>query len=235
MYVKIPLRLSGLDLRNDTRRVPEDLADLFFTSHGAISLAAVYTQDADPLGAAEDAARRVAKMLPGVRAAEVFDELVTITDIAHRCAVAAEAVRLWAGGKRRQNGRPFPAPRQVIGTSGSKSMSLYAWRDVVIWVRDSVGLDPDEGVTYLVDSQMHELNEALRRAEHWTSSWTQTAPNGGESATAATGSSAGIEATLYPVAHLTWRAEAGTVRVTNLNAARDAEALSSVPAALLHR
>lgn len=233
MYVKIPLRLSGLDLRVDTHRVPEDLADLFFTSHGAISLAAVYTQDADPLGAAEDAARRIAKALPGVRAAEVFDELVTVTDIAHRCAVAAEAVRLWASGKRRQNVRPFPAPRQVIGTSGSKSMSLYAWRDVVSWVRDSVGLDPDEGVTYLMDSQMHELNESLRRAERWTSSWTQTAPNGGESAAA--GGSAGVEAVLYPAAPLTWRVEAGTVRVTNLDAVRDVDVLASVPASLLLR
>jgi len=168
MYVKIALRLHGFDLRVDGAAVPEDLDEVFLTSHGAITLAVVYTHDADPLGTAEDAARRIAKCLPGARAVEVHDELVTTADIAHRCAVAAEAVRLWASGKRRHQVRPFPAPRQVIGTSGGKSMNLYAWREVLSWVREVIGLDPDEDVTYPTDEQILELNQHLHRAAAWT-------------------------------------------------------------------
>ncbi|MCW2608437.1 MAG: hypothetical protein JWO60_3130 [Frankiales bacterium] len=168
MYTKIPLRVKGFDLRVDAAAVPEDLDEVFLTSHGAITLAVVYTQDADPLGAAEDAARRIAKALPGARAIEVHDELATITDIAHRCAVAAEAVRLWASGKRRRDVQPFPGPRQVIGTSGGKSMNLYAWREVLRWVRTVIGIDPDEDVNYLGDEQILELNHALHRAAAWT-------------------------------------------------------------------
>lgn len=233
MYVKIPLRLHGLDLRSDSHRIPEDLGDIFFTSHGAISLANVYTEDADPLGAAEDAARRIAKLLPDVRAAEVFDELVTVPDIAYRCAVAPEAARLWAGGRRRQQLRPFPAPRQVIGTSGNKSMSLYAWREVVDWVRQSVGLDPDQDVAFLNDAQIHELNDTLRRAERWTVSWTQTAVNTAEPATRAAGDRHSTNGVPYPAAHLTWTLEGG--KVSNVGANLDRDAVGGVPPSLLHR
>ena len=168
MNFKIAMRLHGFDLRVDGEAVPEDLDEVFLTSHGALTLAILFTQDADPLGAAEDAARRIAKCLPGARAVEVHDELVTTADIAHRCSVAAEAVRLWANGRRRQHVRKFPAPRQVIGTSGAKSMNLYAWREVLIWTREVIGIDPDEDVDYLNDAQMLDLNQYLQHAAAWT-------------------------------------------------------------------
>ncbi|MGX7678281.1 hypothetical protein ACSMXN_05230 [Jatrophihabitans sp. DSM 45814] len=163
MYTKISLRLSGIDLRDPDAYslVPEELSDLGFEANGGVSSAVfVAEDDASPIGAALDAARCIAKHMRGVVVTEVYDELVSTADIAARCEVGAEAVRLWVTGQRRRASRPFPAPRQVVG-SGSKPMSLWAWRDVLAWTREVIGLDPDEDVTYLDDSQLAELNAEL--------------------------------------------------------------------------
>jgi hypothetical protein len=164
MTVKIPLRLRGLDLRDVDAyaRIGPDLADLSWEANGGVSLAVVYSDDRLPIAAAADWARRIVKLMPGVEVVEVHDELVSISDIAARAGVAAEAARLWAVGKRRASLRLFPSPRQVVGSaSHGKSMSLYAWREVVSWIRDVIGIDPDEGIEYLNDAQHAELNAEL--------------------------------------------------------------------------
>ena len=174
MTVKIPLRLRGLDLRdaNAYTHIAPDLAELSWEANGGVSLAVVYSDDQFPVAAAADWARRVAKLMPGVDVAEVHDELVSVSDIAARAGVAAEAARLWAAGKRRASLRQFPAPRQVVGRgSGGKSMSLYPWREVVSWIRDVIGIDPDEGIDYLNDAEHAYLNAELAAnaasAEAW--------------------------------------------------------------------
>jgi hypothetical protein len=102
------------------------------------------------------------KLMPGVSVAEAHDELVSMSDIATRASVAHEAVRLWATGKRRSSIRSFPIPRQVVGNgSGGKTMNLYAWREVVCWIREVLGTDPDEGIDYLSDTEYAHLNAEL--------------------------------------------------------------------------
>jgi hypothetical protein len=171
MTVKIALRLSGLDLREPSayeRLENLDLGDLFFEANDGVSLAVLFTDDVDPEWVVTDAARRIAKLLPGVTVAAVHDELVSTADIAARCTVAPEAVRLWAAGKRRSTLRRFPAPRQVVGAaSGGKTMSLWAWRDVLDWVREVIGIDPDEDVTYLDDTALACLNADLTSNRTW--------------------------------------------------------------------
>lgn len=173
MMVKIPLRLSGIDLREPSayERLDDlDLSDLFFEANDGVSLAVLFTNDPDPEWVATDAARRISKLLPGVSVAEVHDELVSTADIAARCAVAPESVRLWAAGKRRSRLRPFPAPRQVVGAaSGGKTMNLWAWRDVLGWVREVIGIDPDEDVAYLEDAALAQLNAELISNRAWVS------------------------------------------------------------------
>lgn len=164
MTVKIPLRLRGLDLRGADAyaRIDAELAELSWDANGGVSLAVVYSDGQHPVDVSADWARRIAKLMPDVDVAEVYDELVSISDIAARAGVAAEAARLWSTGKRRASVRPFPAPRQLVGSgSGGKSMSLYAWREVVSWIRDVIGIDPDEGIDYLDDTQLAYLNAEL--------------------------------------------------------------------------
>jgi hypothetical protein len=163
MTVKIPLRLRGIDLRDADAfdRIDPDLADLSWEANGGVSLAVLYSEDPFPVEEAADWARRIMKLIPGVNVADVHDELVSVSDIAWRAGVAPEAVRLWAAGRRRASLRPFPAPRQVVGSGSGKSMSLYAWREVVSWIRDVIGIDPDDGIDYLSDSQQANLNAEL--------------------------------------------------------------------------
>jgi hypothetical protein len=119
MSVKIPLRLQGIDLRDAEayERIPPELEELFWMANGAMSLAVVLSDDREAVAVAEAAefARHIAKHMSNVLA-EVYDELVSVSDIATRAGVAPEAVRLWATRKRRASLRPFPTPRQVVGT-----------------------------------------------------------------------------------------------------------------------
>jgi hypothetical protein len=166
MTVKIPLRLQGIDLRKSDAydRVDPELSELFWMSNGGVSLAVVFGDDGRPQAIADaaDYARRIAKLMPGVFVGAVHDELVSLADIAARTGVAHEAVRLWASGKRRTSLRPFPAPWQVVGSGpSSRTMALYAWREVVSWVREVLGTDPDEGIEYLDDHAIADLNSEL--------------------------------------------------------------------------
>jgi hypothetical protein len=176
MTVKIPLRLQGIDLRDMEAydRIDQELAELFWTSNGAVSLAILFSDAPAPVAAADavDWARRIAKLMPGVSVAEVHDELVSISDIALRVGVAHEAVRLWTVGKRRAALRPFPVPRQVVGSgSGGKTMNLYAWRDVVSWIREILDIDPDEGIDYLTDNELATLSAQIAAVRQELSEW----------------------------------------------------------------
>jgi hypothetical protein len=176
MTVKIPLRLQGIDLRDTEAydRIPPELEELFWMANGAVSLAVVFSDDREAAAIAEaaDWGRRIAKQMPGVLVAEAHDELVSVSDIAARADVAPEAVRLWAAHKRRASLRLFPSPRQVVGTgSGGKTMSLYAWREVLSWIREILGTDPDEGIEYLSDTQLAVLNADLAAIRAERSAW----------------------------------------------------------------
>ena len=112
MTVKIPLRLRGIDLRDAEAydRIDPELEELFWEANGGVSLAVVYS-DASAAAAAREAAdwaRRIAKLTPGVTVVDVYDELVSTSDIAARSGVAAEAVRLWAAWQA--TGRPDVIP-----------------------------------------------------------------------------------------------------------------------------
>ena len=164
MTVKIALRLRGLDLREVEayERIPPDLAELSFQASGAVSLAVIYTDSPSPVRDAVEWARMIGRLIPGVCVVGAQEELVSISDVAARCDVAAEAVRLWATGKRRASLRPFPAPRAVVGTgTGRKTSNIYAWPEVVSWVREVIGIDPDEGIAYLDSHQHAHLNVEL--------------------------------------------------------------------------
>lgn len=177
MTVKIPLVVRGLDLRDPSAldRIDEDLVELDWKSNGALTLAVVYSDATRgaAISEAADWARRIHKLMPGVRISGVHDELVSVSDIAARAGVAPEAARLWATGQRRASAaNPFPAPRQVVGTgSGGKSMSLYAWREVVTWVRSALGIDPDEGIEYLDDASLADLGADLAGARPPVGGW----------------------------------------------------------------
>jgi hypothetical protein len=70
------------------------------------------------------------------------EDLVSMTDIAHRAQRSREAVRLWAAGKRAAGG--FPAP--VWHSPGGER--FWSWAEVARWIRTTLNLaveaEPDE-------------------------------------------------------------------------------------------
>lgn len=164
MLVQFALLLHGLDLRDEAHRarIPEQLHDLTFEAAEDLTYVVVICEDRDAPRLAAQIARRVEAALVGVTVVGVHDELVALADIAVRTDVAHEAVRLWAAGKRRAEGLQFPRPRQVIGVQrGKKSTKLYAWREVVSWVRQVIGIDPEDGLGFLSDRQIAEVNAGV--------------------------------------------------------------------------
>jgi hypothetical protein len=168
MTIKISLRLSGLDLRDDTayKRIPPQLQELGWEASGDVTVAIVYTDETAP-PAVRTAARwaeLIKKLMPGVTVTGVYDELVSSSDIAHRAGVTTEAVRLWATGKRRTALIAFPPAVDHVGGDGGRTTSVYAWRKIVPWVRQVLGTDLDEGIEYLTDARMAELNAVITSA-----------------------------------------------------------------------
>ena len=105
MTVKIPLRVRGLDLRDIEAydRIHPDLVELSWEANGAVSFAVVYCDDPSAVAVAEaaDWAKRISKLMPGVYAPEVYDELVSVSDVAARAGVAAEGAESMHGKRTR--------------------------------------------------------------------------------------------------------------------------------------
>lgn len=161
MLFKVVLRLAGVDLRDpqDWEVFGEGTEDVHMEADGRLSLATLYAESAqEVMACAADFAALLKSQGSRAVVAGVHDELVSVSTIADRVGLGAEAVRLWVQGERR--GEAFPRPVQIVGT-GSKPQQLFAWREVLDWVRQSLGCDPEEGVEYLSASQFAELSHQV--------------------------------------------------------------------------
>lgn len=168
MLYKVMLRLANIDLRDaDARRLMDGLdQDVFLESEGPLSLATLYAESITELTqVATDFAVTLRSANLGPTVTGVHDELVSTPMIANRVSVGPEAVRLWVQGQRRGDG--FPTPRQVIGTE-AKPQFLFAWREVLTWVRANIGIDAEPDVTYPTDQEIHYLNHRLSAPSHDT-------------------------------------------------------------------
>ena len=82
------------------------------------------------------------------------DDLVNAADIARRCSVSREAVRLWTEARRGDG--DFPSPVARVGKS-----TVWRWTDVVRWLRKRLAIDQDavDGADFLA-----ALNAYLERS-----------------------------------------------------------------------
>lgn len=96
---------------------------------------------------------RLRVLAPGVVPLYVIEDWVSATDIAERCGVSRETVRLWATGAR---GHGFPRPHAVV----SHNQRIWAWSAVNQWLRTHRGLgDAHEALS---------PSEAVRANEYLT-------------------------------------------------------------------
>jgi hypothetical protein len=159
---KIVLSVQNVDLGDDKTlaTLAEHLDDLGWESVDGQVTATVYTDEPDAVGAALDVVHGIEKHLPDATVMRVDEQLVAVSDIADRVGMSSEGVRLWAAGKRRKAVPPFPPPRGQV-SQGRNLMKVWAWADVISWLRGQYKLDPEPGVRYPSDQEIAYLNAAL--------------------------------------------------------------------------
>lgn len=172
METKIVLSVQNVDLGDDKTlaTLAEHLDDLGWESVDGQVTATVYTDEPDAVGAALDVVHEIEKHLPDATVMRVDEQLVAISDIADRVALSSEGVRLWTTGKRRRTGPPFPHPRGQV-SQGRTLMKVWAWADVMSWLRSQYKLDPEPGVRYLSDQEIANLNASLSERADEKGQW----------------------------------------------------------------
>ncbi|WP_020522852.1 hypothetical protein [Catelliglobosispora koreensis] len=156
MY-RIPLHVSGVDLKSpETLEVIEQcLTDVVWTEVSGRVLAIVYTDSTDRVGEALQAVRKILHKLPTAVVYEVDQDLVNISDIAHRIGFTREAVRNWVDGKRGPGGFPIHC-----GTPGG-DQKVWRWGAVAGWLEEHYGLVEDDKA--LPGDEIARINSAIQR------------------------------------------------------------------------
>jgi hypothetical protein len=159
---KIVLSIQNVDLGHDKTlaTLAQHLDDLGWESVEGQVTATLYTDEPDVVGATLDVVHCIEKYLPDATVVRIDEQLVAVSDIADRVGMSSEGVRLWTTGQRRKIGPRFPAPRGQV-SQGRTSMKVWAWADVINWLRSQYKLDPEPGVLYPSDHEIAHLNASL--------------------------------------------------------------------------
>ncbi|MFD4175149.1 hypothetical protein [Streptomyces anulatus] len=170
METVIPLVVRNISLNDDetANQLALHLSDLGWGANAGQVVASVYTADADPVAAAAAAAVAIKRALPQARVERVDEQFVSLADIAARTGLSHEAIRLWATGKRRASGQPFPDARAHVG-QGRATSKIWTWPQVRDWLKAQYCLDLDPDVAYLSPQQVMSLNALLAQPpqERW--------------------------------------------------------------------
>jgi hypothetical protein len=158
---RIPLRVGNIDLEDEefACAASKHLAHIAWTEVGGRVVAVLSTDSGDPVGAAVQAARQIAHALPQAVVHEVDQDLVGVSDIAHRIGVTREAVRMWVDGKRGP-GR-FPDVVAAVSEGSRGPVRLWRWAEVAGWLRSHYGLR--EHFENLLGEEVARVNAALQR------------------------------------------------------------------------
>lgn len=172
METKIVLQVQGVDLDDfdQMEAMATHLEDLGWESAGGIVTVTLYTDSAEPVAAALEAAHSIEQVLPGSKVVRADEQLVSVGDIADRLGLSSEAVRLWSTRQRRTTSRPFPSPRAVVSQART-AMKLWAWTEVSGWLRSEYRLDPEPGVRYLSGEEAARLSAELGRPTPGSPRW----------------------------------------------------------------
>ncbi|SED40676.1 hypothetical protein SAMN05216483_3774 [Streptomyces sp. 2131.1] len=181
METHIPLIVRNVDLDDDEtlEQLAINLADFGWQETGGQVVATFFTESSDPVAAAAAAALCIRRVLPQASVERVDEQFVSLADIAARAGLSHEAVRLWAAGKRRTTGAPFPAPRAEVG-QGRTATKIWTWPEVLVWLEAHYCLDLEPDTAYLTVRQVTQLNALLQepRKENRRGRWQPVATAG---------------------------------------------------------
>ncbi|MFD5984914.1 hypothetical protein ACH4A7_31995 [Streptomyces cyaneofuscatus] len=166
METHIPLIVRNVDLDDDStaEQLALNLADFAWQEAGGQVVATFFTTSSDPVAAAAAAALCIRRVLPQASVERVDEQFVSLADIAARAGLSHEAVRLWAAGKRRTTGAPFPVPRAEVG-QGRTATKIWTWPEVLVWLEAHYCLDLEPDTAYLTARQVAHLNALLQEPQ----------------------------------------------------------------------
>lgn len=155
--LKFHLIVDGIDV-DDFQQLDalyEVRPELQFSERDGFTVATVLTDDINLLRAVERVVADVRDAVPGARVLRVDEELVATPDIARRCDVTRQAVRLWT---QRDN---FPAPRGVVGNG----IRVWDWASVNRWLQTTHHGVLGDDARLLRPSEVAQVNAMLQRHE----------------------------------------------------------------------
>lgn len=155
--LKFHLIVDGIDV-DDFQQLDalyEVRPELQFSERDGFTVATVLTDDTNLLRAVEAVAADVRDAVPGARVLRVDEELVATPDIARRCDVTRQAVRLWT---QRDD---FPAPRGSVGNG----IRVWDWASVNRWLQTTHHGVLGDDARLLRPSEVAQVNAMLQRYE----------------------------------------------------------------------
>lgn len=137
---EIEIQVTGVDMRdpNTVSKIGE-LSEYMWSTNGDLVTFTVFSEST-PIDDSVRALRRLACHMPEARPIRVYEEQVTIPEIANRVVVSREAVRKWVDSPDTSN---FPAPVQRYPGRERGDMRVWIWRDVVAWLKNEKAIDLD--------------------------------------------------------------------------------------------
>jgi len=167
LQISLDLRPQSGRLPDDYNRPARDVPELarvtsWVYQGGGSSGRAVFSAagEPDPVAFAERMARMIAGALPGITVTGVDEDRRDRRRIAAAARVSAQTVAEWIQGRGDAEQAPFPQPRYVPPGRGAAD-GFYSWPEVVTWLRETVGIDPEPGIRYLTAEQAADLNSRL--------------------------------------------------------------------------
>ncbi len=145
----IKMKIYEFTLRIDREVTEQEVEALYGVFHdgsvmtGSGQTEIEFTREAPSWAHAIGSAVRDVESVAGLVVSRAGQEdLVSVSDIAHRARRSREAVRLWAAGKRGPGGFPAAAWRSPGGEQ------FWSWAEVARWIKASLNLaveaEPEE-------------------------------------------------------------------------------------------
>lgn len=159
----VPLRVTGIDLDSvETGAVlAERFPDVVWEELNDLVVMTLILPSHEMMDRAVEVCRQMEAAIPGFSVNAVYRDLVNATDIALRMGLSRETVRKWSTRE------DFPQPYDVVG---GDSMKVWAWTQVVSWLRDVRGIDVDEALPSLAEMTQLE-NCLMKNPDHTTVRW----------------------------------------------------------------
>lgn len=166
--IEVTLRVQGADISNDSvdAVIAEHFSETVWDEADGLTTLTIFVDREDAVTETLALVRRIEAAVPDMKVTGVHRDLVATTDISLRVGVSREGARKWSLSAG------FPQPFDYIGAG---SMKVWAWAEVVQWLKEARALDMGQELPGLKLMTQIE-NCIMRNPDHTTVQWHQATP-----------------------------------------------------------